>query len=313
MIELRGAKYSSTGLVGFLGILALITSLGLWSPAEAHSTKVKLSFKAEKMVAPAGKRKARVTMTNKGPDVFGCFDPYCNEGSFVKNDPFGKRKPNDNHKAFGSLSLSVSHQKRTKDFAEAYPGKIETSRDCTPARESFKNYKRHYCYFGTGRGAWLGVGKSISMIVTFPASSNAYRSDSLGAAFEGSYTGNTDIPIGPDSYGAILWGNECDLTADRTQKASSGKLVVSVKAIDAGCTAKLTAAKVKIGNSVYSFVKALPSRKLKVGQSWKVSIPLGKDLTRQVRKAVGGKAKVLGKAEFKLDGSNRSVEVEFSR
>ena len=107
------------------------------------------------------------------------------------------------------------------------------------------------------------------------------------------------------------WGDEgsCELQAKGPQKANKA-LVVTVFGGTSGCAAKLTAAKLKIGNKVYTFIKKKPAKDVAPGEKWKVSIPIKGQTLTTVNKALTAKKNVKAKAEFKLGDRSDSIVVK---
>ena len=277
------------------GVLAALLGCAVPAAASASATHDFTTEITNTSPLSAKVREATITLTNHGPDPFiGCNDGLdCYLGGSVWEEP---------HIA---ISMQVQPDE-ADDFTAA-----TTSSPCTAFPEGIQDQIR--CNFGRS----LAVGQSVSVDVSFPAGTGS-GDDFLYAGVNWSEeeeltegeTGTQD-PDWENDHSSYTWpdGGSCELQAKGPQKANKA-LVVTVFGGTSGCAAKLKAAKLKIGNKVYTFIKKKPAKDVAPGEKWKVSIPIkGQDLTT-VNKALAAKKKVKAAAEFDLDGKSDSIVVK---
>ena len=278
-------------------VLSLTLALvGLAVPSAASAQSHDFVTTIDNVSSPgANVREARITVENAGPDDFIA----CHE---APEDCY--RSTNWQYNAHIAIQIDASPDNvRTAN--------VTTSVPCEQAY--FGSPGTMVCNFGDS----LPVGSSISVDVAFPAGQKGGEPDGLSGGVNwheyGSAGGGT-LPEDPNALNSgdfYSWGDEgsCELQAKGPQKANKA-LVVTVFGGTSGCAAKLTAAKLKIGNKVYTFIKKKPAKDVAPGEKWKVSIPIKGQTLTTVNKALTAKKNVKAKAEFKLGDRSDSIVVK---
>jgi hypothetical protein len=266
-------------LVG-VGALALASA----APAAAESASSDIAVSIEKLASPANVRAARLTITNQGPDDFiAC--SLC--------DP---AEPNG-HPYIGIDFWATADRLPAERSFEAPP-------ECAPHTPSPNLYE-----WRCDLGIELDVGESRSVEVSYPKSA-ALDGVNASVAFHYVEVFYED-PDTSNNGRSVTWDDGpagCTLKARDPQKPSSDGFKIKVLGGDAGCSAKLKEATLKIAGKNYVFVKKLPHRAVGAGDTWTVKLPFSNAVLDAIGRALHQGKTVTAKAIFTLDGTDRSVK-----